>query len=137
MTIKKQKTNQHNLSKLYIYIALLVATLVFSATILVIMPSHFSLVAIILALTSLFTLYRVSNSKKIDQAYKGIILSSTYSLAYLLVILYWSHAGTSACSEFFGSYRSCLGSAQQVFVEIVAIPIILLTVTQPALKKRG
>ena len=137
MTIKKQKADQHKLSRMYIPIALLVATLIFSITVLIIMPSHFSVVAIVLLLTSLFTLSRVSNLKRLGVAQREIALGFVYSFAYLSVILYWSQAGTSACSEFFGSYRSCLGSAQQIFVEVFATPVILLTVTQPVLKKRS
>lgn len=100
------------------------------------MPSHFSVVAIILVLTSFFAFFMVNNPMKLRRAYRGITLCFIYSLIYLLVIAYWDNAGSSACSEFFGSYRSCLGSAQQVFIEIFAVPVILLTATQPIFKKR-
>lgn len=136
MATKKQKTNQYSFSKTYIPIVFLAASLVFSVTILIIMPSHFSVVAIILLLTNFFALFIVNNHMKLARARKGILFSFAYSLIYLLIILYWNNAGTSACSEFFGSYRSCLGSAQQVFIEIFATPVILLTATQSIFKKR-
>jgi UDP-N-acetylmuramyl pentapeptide phosphotransferase/UDP-N-acetylglucosamine-1-phosphate transferase len=115
---------------------LLVASLIFSIVILVILPSHFSVVSVILLLTSFFALLRMNDLKKQVQAYRGAIFCFAFSLAYLLLILYWTNAGATACSEFFGSYRSCLGSAQQVFIEIFATPVILLTATQPIFGKR-
>ena len=136
MTTKKQKNPQNDFLKTHIPVALLVASLLFSVTILVIMPSHFSVVAIILLLTSFFALFIVNNPMKLGKARKGILFCFAYSLIYLFIILYWHNAGTSACGEFFGSYRSCLGSVQQVFIEIFATPVILLTATQPIFKKR-
>lgn len=137
MVIKKQKAKQHKSSKLYIPILFLTATFIFSIAILVKVPSHFSLVAAILLLTSIFAIRLANNPLRLEGAYRGIVFGFIYSFTYLLIILYWSYAGPSACSEFFGSYRSCLGSAQQIFLEIIATPIILLTATQPVLKKRS
>ena len=135
MTAKKQKANRY-LLKSYIPILLLAASLIFNIIILIMMPSHFSVAAIILLLTSLFAFFIVNNPVRLKRAYKGVVLCFVYSLIYLLVIVYWNNAGASACGEFYGSYRSCLGSAQQIFIEIFAVPVILLTATQPIFKKR-
>jgi UDP-N-acetylmuramyl pentapeptide phosphotransferase/UDP-N-acetylglucosamine-1-phosphate transferase len=136
MATKKQKVNQRNPLKGYTPIALVGASLVFNTTTLAIIPSHFSVVAVTLLLTSFFALFIVNNSKKLDSTHKGIMFCFAFSLAYLLLVLYWNTAGPSACGEFFGSYRSCLGSAQQVFIEIFATPVILLTATQPIFRQR-
>lgn len=136
MTTKKQKAHQKYFFKTYLPVVFLATSVIFNITVLTIMPSHFSAVAVVLLLTSFFALFIVNNSMKLERARKGILFSFAYSLIYLLIILYWDNAGTSACSEFFGSYGSCLGSAQQVFIEIFATPIILLTATQPIFKKR-
>jgi len=134
MAIKKQKAKQF---KSYVPIILLASSLVFNTIVLIILPFHFSVVAIVLLLTNLFAFFIVNRPIKLEKAQKGIIFSFAYSLIFLLIIFYWDNAGTSACSELFGSYRSCLGSAQQVFLEIFATPVILLTATQLIFKKRN
>lgn len=134
--MKKQIVGKNETLERRISEAFLLTSLLFDITVLIIMPNHLSLVAMILLLTNLLALF-MSNSHNIGSKFhKAAVLSVIYSLMYLLLVLYWHNAGASACSEFFGSYRSCLESAQQVFIEVVALPIILLTATRHFLKKR-
>lgn len=135
--MKKQIVGKNETRERRISESFLLASLVFDITVLIIMPNHLSLAAVTLLLTNLFALF-VSNSHNLrSKFHQAAVLSAIYSLAYLLLVLYWRNAGASACSEFFGSYRSCLGSVQQAFIEVVALPIILLTATRHLLKKRA
>lgn len=130
MATKKQKDNRR-----YALAILLAASLVFNIVTLIIIPSHFSIVGLILLLTNLIALSKMNNFMKSDKVRNGVVFSLVYSLIYFFLVLYWSSAGASACSEFFGSYRSCLGSYQQIFIELFATPFILLTATQSIFKK--
>ena len=119
-----------SLRRKYVFEILCAIALICNALVLIIQPNHISFVSMLLLLTNFLALSAPRMRRSGSGYYKAALLSFVYSLAYLLLVLYWYHAGVSECSEFFGSYRSCLGSAQQNFVEIVSLPLIILTSTR-------
>lgn len=119
-----------SLRKKYVFEVLCAVALIFNALVLIIQPNHISFVSMLLLLTNFFALIMPRTRRSGSGYYKAALLSFIYSLTYLLLVLCWYHAGISGCSEFFGSYRSCLGSAQQNFVEIISLPLITLTTTR-------
>jgi hypothetical protein len=109
--------------------------------IIAILPSHLSPLAIILIITSLYTLLPLSRKKPYQVKRVSSVAALIFSLLYLSVILYWFTVNTDTCDgRFLGGYFVCSDNMLHRYVfEALAAPVVFTLTIFPFLwtSKKG